>query len=187
MLNDNNFIFISTLLRDRVASACYLKADCEGGISEVTGLPSVRYGLISYFSYYLFLAKKIDYYWREIKEWLLLMVVSESFEESEICRSNDGGERLKKCPPPPLLSLPISSKLSLSQISSSTYYISKEKLSKKALKRRDISSLKWLQICSFLWGFNVAEAKFFRQNSSISFEENSRTISKSLFSLFYWW
>ena len=26
------------------------------------------------------------------------MVVSESFEESEICRSNDGGERLEKMP-----------------------------------------------------------------------------------------
>ena len=62
------------------------------------------------------------------------MVVSESFEESEICRSNDGGERLKKCPPPPLLSLPISSKLSLSQIST-TYYISKEELPKKGIQR----------------------------------------------------
>ena len=76
-----------------------------------------------------------------------------------------GVKDLKKCPfpPPPF---PISSKLSLSQIST-TYYISKEELPKKALKGRDISSLKWLQICSFLWGFNVAEAKFFRQNSSL--------------------
>ena len=63
----------------------------------MTGLSSFR--LISYYSYYFFHTKKIDYYEREIKEWLfLLMVVSESFEESEICRGNDGGERLEKMP-----------------------------------------------------------------------------------------